>query len=336
MTVRDQKPKEELPLRRHTLLRTTDREVALAAAEDAIAPMSVAFSSSKGELQYHLCAAEFSRTKLLAHEQLIDGGARFAVEPSETDYMVEIPIFGRSRVCHGEEFDVGTGRSGAIMSPNGFTSWADDGSPYQALSVHFNADLVRARFSLLTGIDEVPDIVFDPRLDLQSSAGRNFFALLSNACRYLDEDNSIFGNDHSASLYEEILINVFLTELQHSHSSMLEGKIYLSANATVKSAEEYLEQHADRPITVADVARAVGVSVRSLQRTFQKLRGTTPMRWLKQLRLDRARRRLLNAGPSANISQIAAMSGFVHLSHFASEYKRRFGENPSETIKRLR
>jgi AraC-like DNA-binding protein len=336
MTARDQKPKEELPLRRYTLLRTTDREVALAAAEDAIAPMSVAFSSSQGELKYHLCAAEFSRTRLLAHEQVIDGGARFAVEPSETNYIVEIPISGRSRVRHGEEFDVGTERSGAIMSPNGFTSWIDDGLPYQALSVHFNTDLVRSRFSLLTGIDAMPDIAFDPRLDLQSSAGRSFFSLLRDACKYLDEDSSIFRNEHSASLYEEILINVFLTEFQHSHSSILEGKIFLAANLTVKKAEEYLEQHADRPVAIADVANAVGVSVRSLQRTFQKLRGTTPMRWLKQLRLARARRRLLSAGPSANISQIAGMSGFVHLSHFASEYKCCFGESPSETVKRLR
>ena len=336
MNAGNQTLKTELPLRRHTLLQTADREVALAAAEEAIAPMSVAFCSSKGQLQYHLCAAEVSRTKLLAHEQYIDGGAQFIVEPSETDYMVEIPIFGRSHVRHGEEFVVATGNSGVIISPNGSTRWSDDGRPYQALSVHFSADLIRTHFSLLTGIDELPEIAFDPRLDLQSSPGRNFFALLSNACKYLDEDNCIFQSDHSASLYEEILINVLLTELQHSHSSILERRIYLSANATVKRAEEFLDQHADKPITVADVAHAVGVSVRSLQRTFNNLRGTTPMRRLKQLRLERVRRRLLNAGPSANISQIAAMSGFAHLSHFASEYKRRFGESPSETIKRLR
>ena len=59
------------------------------------------------------------------------------------------------------------------------------------------------------------------------------------------------------------------------------------------------------------------------------------MRYLKNLRLDRARMRLINSGLNANITQIAIMSGFGHLGNFAAEYKRRFGESPSETARRI-
>lgn len=335
MPKNDQHLFDELPLLPYTQLRTSDREVALAAAEAAISPMSVAFGSSSGQFQYELRATEMGRTKFISHEQRIDGGAHFEVEPNGSDHMIEIPIRGRSRVRHGDELDVVAGRDGVIMSPSNSTNWDDDGLLYQAVSIHFDSDLLRTRLAVLTGVESRTDITFHPHLDLQSGAGRRFFSLLASAYNHLDEDNSIFANKYSAALYEELLINVLLTEFAHSHSSSLENPVYLTANRAVRKAEEYFEEHADKPISISDVAIAVGASVRSLQRTFQKINGTSPMRYLRNLRLDRARMRLINSGLNANITQIAIMSGFGHLGNFAAEYKRRFGESPSETARRI-
>ncbi|MGI9523531.1 MAG: helix-turn-helix domain-containing protein [Hyphomicrobiaceae bacterium] len=149
----------------------------------------------------------------------------------------------------------------------------------------------------------------------------------------MEAEDSLLSRNYSAVLYEELLLTTLLTGFPHSHSSRFEKSVFLGSSKTVKQAQDYFEQHADKPITVSDVAEAVGVSVRSLQRTFQKITGYSPMRYLYNLRLDRARKRIVNAGPEANITQIAIMSGFTHAGAFSINYKRRFGESPSQTAR---
>ncbi len=58
------------------------------------------------------------------------------------------------------------------------------------------------------------------------------------------------------------------------------------------------------------------------------------MEFLKRVRMRLARQQLLQAGPGRSVTFIALECGFAHLGRFAAEYKRYFGESPSDTIKR--
>ena len=60
------------------------------------------------------------------------------------------------------------------------------------------------------------------------------------------------------------------------------------------------------------------------------------MRYLRNARFERARTALLRAEPEESVTDIAAAWGFTHLGRFAIEYRRRFGERPSDTIRRHR
>jgi adenylate cyclase len=62
----------------------------------------------------------------------------------------------------------------------------------------------------------------------------------------------------------------------------------------------------------------------------------TPLEWVRQARLDRARHALLESGPDASVSEVAVASGFTQLGRFAAQYCSRFGELPSETLRRIR
>ena len=57
------------------------------------------------------------------------------------------------------------------------------------------------------------------------------------------------------------------------------------------------------------------------------------MQYLKLVRLERVRTRLLKDGPTAQISSIAMSEGFGHLGHFSADYKRAYGESPSQTAR---
>lgn len=81
------------------------------------------------------------------------------------------------------------------------------------------------------------------------------------------------------------------------------------------------------------LARLAGVSVRTLQEGFQRFRGRTPSQISRDLRLDRARTALLD-GDGDNVTAVALDSGFSHLGRFAQSYAERFGETPSQTIRR--
>ncbi len=103
---------------------------------------------------------------------------------------------------------------------------------------------------------------------------------------------------------------------------------------TVRLAEDYLLNHLTEPISRSELADCVGVSVRSLSRTFQQVHNLGPISWLRSQRLEAARVELIAALPGeVSVTEIANRYGFENPGRFASAYQRRFAELPSTTLK---
>jgi len=73
-----------------------------------------------------------------------------------------------------------------------------------------------------------------------------------------------------------------------------------------------------------------------LQAGFRAQRGQGPMAFLRARRFDLARAQLLSASPRDTITNIAGNCGFEHLGRFSVEYRKRYGESPSQTLGRAR
>lgn len=106
--------------------------------------------------------------------------------------------------------------------------------------------------------------------------------------------------------------------------------------ARVRRAEEMMRARLEEPFSIADLARDLGLSLRSLQLAFHAVHGEGPRARLNRIRLDLARARLLRAAPPENVTTIALDCGFTHLGRFAEAYLRAFGERPSDTLARGR
>jgi transcriptional regulator GlxA family with amidase domain len=104
----------------------------------------------------------------------------------------------------------------------------------------------------------------------------------------------------------------------------------------VERAESVIRAGPDEPYTAESLARAAGVSPRSLFRGFQRLRGYGPMEAVRRARLLRVRGDLLTAGPRERVTDAAMRWGFFHLGRFANAYSDYFGELPSQTRRRSR
>lgn len=97
----------------------------------------------------------------------------------------------------------------------------------------------------------------------------------------------------------------------------------------------FVDEHAGDPITVADIADACGLSERGLQDLFRRRLAVSPMRYLREARLDRVHLELVTRGRRIlTVRDVAHRWQFMHLGRFASAYRARFGESPHETLAR--
>ncbi|HJV71691.1 helix-turn-helix domain-containing protein [Ideonella sp.] len=86
------------------------------------------------------------------------------------------------------------------------------------------------------------------------------------------------------------------------------------------------------PPSVGDLCKRLRVSRRSVQNGFRSVTETTPINYLRCVRLNGVRRELMSTrGGDVSIGDAAAQWGFFHLSHFAADYQELFGELPSQT-----
>ncbi|MFE9628240.1 helix-turn-helix transcriptional regulator [Streptomyces sp. NPDC006527] len=104
--------------------------------------------------------------------------------------------------------------------------------------------------------------------------------------------------------------------------------------ATLRQALAYIDDHADEPLTVADIAEAAHVTVRALQYAFRRHMETTPLAHLRRVRLSHAHADLLAATPQdgTTVADIAARWGFFHPGRFAAQYRRTYGRAPHRTL----
>jgi len=98
----------------------------------------------------------------------------------------------------------------------------------------------------------------------------------------------------------------------------------------IEAVMHYIDTHLGAPISLEDLARAGNMSVRTLHELCAQVHNLSPMAWVRERRLQAARSHLA-LHPQATVTETALRFGFGHAGRFASYYKARFGEVPSQT-----
>lgn len=107
------------------------------------------------------------------------------------------------------------------------------------------------------------------------------------------------------------------------------------ANQLVKTAREFIDacQRTGDVPSIVELCAQLCVSERTLQYAFHRVMQLSPIAYLRILRLNKVRSALRAAtSPNATVTQIAMNWGFLHLGKFSQDYRRMFGELPSETL----
>ena len=99
---------------------------------------------------------------------------------------------------------------------------------------------------------------------------------------------------------------------------------------------DWVRGHLAEPINLERLAAEAGVRPRTLEAHFRSFLGTTPLGWVRRMRLVNARRELDRGRAHVRVTDIALASGFSQLGRFATHYRSAFGEPPSMTLRRGR
>jgi len=258
-------------------------------------------------------------------------GAEVEIDPGQLQhfYLLQFPLSGHARIRHrGETIDAGAGMA-TILNPDRATrmTW---GEGCRKLLLQVNRGHLERVAQDLIG-SELPGAVrFDPRVDLTSEGGQRLFHRVTAAARAAT-DGELWhdGPGLNEAWAERELATVLLENQPSNVSHMLWRSRRMPTSREMRRALEYLHENLSEPLRVEDIAREAGLNVRSLQLGFKKVFGLSPMRYLRDVRLDAARYRLSRRMNRESVTDVAYSVGFTHLGRFSQDYRARFGVSPS-------
>ncbi|PZX14575.1 AraC family transcriptional regulator [Celeribacter halophilus] len=163
--------------------------------------------------------------------------------------------------------------------------------------------------------------------------GTRWYACLTYIMRLIAETSHPLSNRNIQHIEETLCANLLENWAAQSGINLSEENNIIVPRI-IRMAEEYIIEHAADAPTLAEIAQNVDISVRNLTMNFKKFRGCTPGQFLREQRLQAARSEFLSSDQEHTVSQIAASLGYIHMGEFAKAYRKRFGEKPSETLKR--
>lgn len=94
----------------------------------------------------------------------------------------------------------------------------------------------------------------------------------------------------------------------------------------VERAIEQFSEHIESPIQISKVAEAVGVSTRSLERSFKEATGQSPLKYYRKIRMKQARQLVLYS--NTPVTEVAFMVGYATPGAFLRHYRESFGITP--------
>ena len=100
----------------------------------------------------------------------------------------------------------------------------------------------------------------------------------------------------------------------------------------LRNVEMLIDANPEIYFSIHEIAEKVNTTPRNLQLIFKKHRNYTPMQFLKERKLHKARLAILNSNGESLIKQIAFNAGFTDMSSFSRDYRNLFGELPSLTV----
>jgi AraC-like DNA-binding protein len=317
---------------RHPVVSSRDLEVARQALSDVYLPMDFPSASASTSLDMSLNVIRIGRVTA----GFLQFGDAMRIQTAEAaNYHVDIPVAGRARMQAGSRDPMyGTPQTAVIFAP-GLPVDLDCDNEFAQIALMLPKAELQFELENLLGHSLRTPLKFSATLDLASAPGCTVLQTLRLIDAASNQEDGPLRHPLAAHRLEQVLMQSLLFAQPHNYSESLRVAPPLAGARSVSEAVDLMRARPAHAWTAAELAAASSTSVRSLQENFRRSLGTSPMRYLRDLRLEQVHKELVAAEPSAvKVTEVAARWGFVHLGRFAAAYRQRFAERPSDTLRR--
>jgi AraC-like DNA-binding protein len=323
----------DLALSRYPLIHTRSLEEAISLQSTLSSPLRAEQTDSAAPFEWRANRLILGGVGIMASEY--GAGVRAHTDHVDARYGLTISLAGGGSVAQaGQTAPLVPGQRAALVSPS-LPVEVDLRSGYRGLQVIIPAQTMENALDALTGAPRKGPLRFDTSVDIGSGPGAGIVRLIEFILAEADRDG-VLQAPVVASRLADALVHALLLGVPHSHSHLLGPAPGREPEPRyVRRVEEYIAAHAHNPISVADLADVAGVSARTLFAAFRAHRGQSPMAFLRVQRFELARLRLLSS-MAATVAETAYACGFEHLGRFSIGYRKRFGESPTQTLRRGR
>ncbi len=259
-------------------------------------------------------------------------GSGVTIDPGDFDqfYMLEIPLSGGVDLSFRDRAVASDVGHGLIISPGQplISVWRP-GTVQMMLKI--DRGFMVARLAALTGRPAAA-LMFEPVIALERAEGWRIRGLMS----LLTEDfltglvRDGWGFERTA--VAAAIVDTLITSLPHDQSEALAPAAARILPRHVKRCVRYIEAHFAEELPVSRLAEIAESSERSLYEGFRHFLDASPQQYVADRRLAAAREML--AEGREPVAAVARRCGFHHPSRFARLYRERYGEYPSQTVKR--
>lgn len=263
---------------------------------------------------------------------LIEYGAAVDVRPEESrDYFyVQTTLEGASAIFKDNQ---------QINVPENNTVVVSPGRPYgmrinsgtKRLVVGIGTNALEQHLAKLCGrtLDRPLHFHNEPH---SLEATRIWFTQIYNLYSLFRISPVSYQNEICRRHHYDAICTLLLNLFSHNHTEALSSNSVDPAPRRCRVAMEFMREHACARLTVTDIAEYVGLSVRTLQLSFQRYYNVTPTEALRNLRLDAVKAALEKSDPSINVTSILLDHGVSSFGHFAALFRNRFGVTPGEVL----
>ncbi|MGV7216550.1 helix-turn-helix domain-containing protein [Bradyrhizobium sp. UFLA05-112] len=198
----------------------------------------------------------------------------------------------------------------------------------------FDAGIVAKMLSAMFGNAALTNLDLAPTVALSTGTGQTLHQLARTIVLGMHDPQILKHSSKAMALLTEATLRLVFENVPHSLSGRLDRRTPDVTPRHVRQAIEHMRANLHLPLTMVDVAVAVGVSERSLQLGFRRFHDTTPAAFLRRIRLEAVHAELSSPENELPVYEVALKWGFTHMGRFAAQYRAVFGAYPSETVKR--
>lgn len=260
-------------------------------------------------------------------------GAYVNIKPGslESFYLIQLPIEGNDLTCINGVEHFSDKSNGTVHSPQESLemSWSHD---CRKLVVKIDKDALERHAANIFGCSIPGQLRFAADMNLMQPSGIAWSGAIQHLYAEIQSAPQLFNLPLIRSQLEQNIMTTLLAWHPHNFSNLLKDSSPKILPRHLKKATEFMQAYPDQIITIETLVNITGVNGRTLFYGFAKFLGLSPMRYLLDVRLQRVHQDLLDPSQPRNVTDVATRWGFYQLGRMASDYKKRYGESPRDTL----